>query len=726
MSDIQKNESSAAEQGVQASPSVGSSNPVSDAPKSQPLDLSKGREDVQSSSDPSLSDIAAEEDSPTEDLSATGENNKYPYEQESRSSSPVPFVSKWGELFNVFAKIGPIYIIIFIALMVWPDYWQKSVGSFCPPEIQSVTAYLHCIEQSSWLAPTALADGSWSAPQWPLFYLFIGLLAMIPGLAEANWLIPLACASSAAIALIGAFFFTHAAGFGTAAAFAGALILFCAPIFAPLHHFFGPVTLATGLMLFSLAFFCRGWRARRAWLSLPLAFICAALAGLCGGVLYIAVPLLGSFFYLIWQGHYKRGQHLDAVTGFLLLLIIIGLWIGAISLGTYSENYLPHLLKDSIHFSWPPQHFWYLALIAGALGLMPWLLSIFGVSWFRVLKDSLKSISASRHDNGSALMWLSLVLACCISLFVPHSPLAAITIAALLAPLLGKAFVKLPPVGNRFFFFLASIFTILIGCLLLALHFEVSQSFIFKMLPVQLPAPAGPELLQLDAVLYIGITCILAGAGGFYFVKRARGGGGMLYASIVTVIIGQLVLFFVAPALYSNSRLPLKTIEAIAREVEAVKQPISAPQEQEQTPAPDLTPTVPSSPEPAPVPTLPESTAPNQEQSTPLPNLTIPGGESQTPDTTVPAPEPENSAPQITLPDASTPANPLPAEPEKAPQELGPQDSVDPGADIAKTLPEPIEVPDGEKHADNVTEEQVPAPQKAPENTGDAASPNAL
>lgn len=724
MSDTQKTESSAAEQDAQASPSAESASPASDIPRSTPLDLTKGPQEAAPSANSTTSQGAAEADKSAGSTSSDWERPKLAEADDSKSSDAAPFVSKWADLFNICARIGPIYILVFIALMVWPDYWQKSPGSFCPPEVQSVTAYLHCIEQSSWLAPTALVDGAWSAPQWPLFYLFIGLLAMIPGLAEANWLIPLACASSAAIALLGAFFFTHAAGFGATAAFAAALVLFCAPIFAPLHHFFGPVTLATGLMLFSLAFFCRGWRARRAWLSLPLAFICAALAGLCGGVLYIAVPLLGSFIYLVWQGKYKRGQSLDAVTGFFLLLLVIGLWIGAISLGQYPDSYLSSLLKDSVRFAWPPQHLWYLALIAGALGILPWLLCIFGVSWLRVIKDSVKSFSASRHDNGSALMWISLILACCLCLCVPHSPIVAITIGALLAPLLGKALVRLSPFGNRFFFFLASIFTILVGCLLLALHFEPSQAFILNLLPVQPPAPVAPELLQLTAVPIIGAICILAGAGGFYFVKRARGGGGILYASLVTVIIGQVALFLVAPALQSNPRLPLKTLDAIAQEVEAVKQHVPLPETAQPLPAP--TQVNPPLPEQTPEAALPVAPPSDQEQGSLLPNLTIPGGDRPTPGNAVQTPEPENAAPEANIPQPASPPSPLPGEqPQVAPEDKSPTPE-DEAAGIPMTLPDAIEVPSGEGQAESGAEGQAPAPQKMPEDSGETANPNTL
>lgn len=640
-----------------------------------------------------------------------------------------PFISKWSDAFNSFAKIGPLYLLAFLCFMIWPDYWHAHEAAFCPPEIQSVTAYLHCIQDSSWLAPMALENGGWTVPQWPLFYMFIGLLAYIPGIVDAGWLTPLACATSAAIALVGAFFFTHAAGFGVRAAFAAGLILLCAPIFAPLHHFFGPMTLATGLMLFALAFFCRGWRANHAWISLPLAFIFTALAGLCGGVLYVVIPLVGSLIYLIWQGRYKRGQTLDAIVGFLLFLIIIGCWMVAISLGTYPSDYLRKLFADSIQFSWPPQRHWFLALIGGAVGVLPWLLIVFGVSWFRVLKDGIKSFGASRHANGSALMWISLVLACCASLFVPHTPLAAITIAALLAPLLGKAFIRMSPAGNRFFFLLASLFTIFVGGLFIALHFEKSRDFIFSLLPIKPPAVAGPELQNLDAIMILGGVCILAGLCGLFFVRRPRGGGGMIYASIVTVIIGQIALFMIAPALQDNPRLPLKKLDAIVQEVEAAKLVPQAPQTVPDLPVPshDLPPAATPQPEndvpepvapPPTIPDAPETPVQDQEnrQETMTPEMqTVPANPENAPAGTV---EPGTSQPEQTgeIPQVE---NPVPSAPE-LPQEMTiPSAPEVPEAGIPVTLPDAIEVPQSGKV--EIPEAQVvpPATEGQPQNPQD-------
>lgn len=702
MSETQKPETPAPEQNAQPSAESASQNAAETADAgeqkaaSAAVDLEK-KADGQSDPNPGGADEEAGDSSPTaspgKDTDGQGSSSWIPpsseYGEPGGEPRPEPFNSKWAALFNGCAKIGPLYILLFICVMVWPDYFQKGAGIYCPPEIRSVTAYLHCIQDSSWLAPIALDNGSWSAPQWPLFYCFIGLLALIPGAAEANWLIPLASASSAAIAVLGAFFFTHAAGFGARAAFASALALLCAPIFAPLHHFFGPIALSAGLTLFSLAFFCRGWRARKAWISLPLAFICAALAGLSGGVLYIAVPLIGSLFFLIWQGKYRRGQSLDAITGFLLMLIIAGFWIGAVALGDYPDFYLSTLFADSVSFSWPPQPFWWLALAAGAIGLMPWTLSIFGVSWIRVLKDCGRSFKSSRGENSSALMWISLALACCLSLFIPHTPLNAIAIAALTAPLLGKALARLAPAGNRFFFGLASILTIAAGCVLLAVHFETSQRIILNLLPLKPPSFAADELQKLTGVPVIGGILILAGLLGFFFVKRDRGLGGMIYASIVTAAVGQVALLMIAPNLQNNPALPLKTMSAIAMEVERAKAAPAptAPQTPEVSPAPE-----------APSPAQPDaSAAPDvsapESAPAPLPNLSIPP-ENQLPEQESAVPPAEALQPPREPAPAMPPAeDPGQAQPQAPPQEKLPEAAPAPQDGTIPSAPEMPEAP---------------------------------
>lgn len=689
MSETQKPETPAPEQNAQPSAESASQNAAA-------IDLEK-KADAQDSADGGN----AAEPSPTvslgKDTDGQSSSSWIPpsseYGEPGGEPRPEPFHSKWAALFNGCAKIGPLYILLFICVMVWPDYFQKGTGIYCPPEIRSVTAYLHCIQDSSWLAPIALDNGSWSAPQWPLFYCFIGLLALIPGAAEANWLIPLASAASAAIAVLGAFFFTHAAGFGVRAAFASALVLLCAPIFAPLHHFFGPIALSAGLTLFSLAFFCRGWRAQRAWISLPLAFICAGLAGLSGGVLYIAVPFIGSLFFLIWQGKYRRGQSLDAITGFLLMLIIVGLWIGAVALGDYPDFYLSTLFADSLSLSWPPQPFWQLALAAGVIGLMPWTLSIFGVSWIRVLKDCGQSLKSSRGENSSALMWISLALACCLTPFVPHTPLNAIAIAALTAPLLGKALARLAPAGNRFFFGLASILAIAIGGALLAVHFEATQSFIVNLLPLKPPSFATDELKNLTGVPIIGGILILAGLLGFFFAKRDRGLGGMIYASIVTAAVGQAAMLMIAPNLQNNPALPLKTMSAIAMEVEQAKAAPAAPAQQ--TPPATPAPESPSSAQPA-APAGPDVSAP-ESAPIPLPNLSIPPEnqlqeqEPAAPPVEVPQP-PREPAPAMPPAEAPEQAQPE-AQPQAPPQEKLPEAAPAPQEGTIPSAPEMREAP---------------------------------
>lgn len=569
----------------------------------------------------------------------------------------------WGNIFNGCVKGGPIFLFVILCLVAWPNFWHPEQGLFCPAEQKYISAFLNCISNASWLTPMALADGGWTLPQWPLFYWFTGLLSVIPGVVEGNFLLPLAGVISAALALWGVWFATHTTGFGLKGALAAGIILICSPLFAPLPHFVGPVVLAAALMLFAIGFFHRGWKSEYSWLSLPAAFILTALAGMCGGTFFFAIPLIASFFFLIWQGKFSRAQKMDALLGFILMLILIGLWLGTIMLGDYPASYLRALFSDSLNFTEPFSIAWWLPMAIAAAGLMPWLLMILCVSWFRVLRKSVSSLAASRRENGSAMLWLSLVLACCLSLFIPQKQFAAIAILCLTAPLLGKAFVKLSPIGNRVFFLLASLALICAGLVIVVGSLEFSQGWLFALLHFTPDAAIKKMLLASTAFPIIGGICIAGGLFGFFFAKRCRQGGGLIYASLLLVILTQPALLMVVPDLAPLQESRLETFQTIKNKVDKALADTTAA-------APAM-----ESVAPAPVPT--ENAEPGQADNSREPAAQQPVEQNTPTDTPAAAPELSSPAEQNTpvapeepaapaAPEAKISAEPAPDQPEPA------------------------------------------------------------
>lgn len=209
---------------------------------------------------------------------------------------------------------------------------------------------------------------------------------------------------------------------------------------------------ATGLCLLSMAFFCMGWKKEHAWISLPLAFLTSGLAALTGGLVFLILPLLTSLVHLFWTWRIRRAQRLDALAGFLLLLLLGTLWAAAIIFWVQAEGYAQAVSGKFISLPWPLPAFWWLAPALAVLGLLPWLFVVTGVNWGRVFATSWKTLRASRKENsGSSFLWIALFFSLPLSLL--GSGLAGATPAlCLLAILLGRALVRMGSLGSKFFY----------------------------------------------------------------------------------------------------------------------------------------------------------------------------------------------------------------------------------------------------------------------------------
>lgn len=598
---------------------------------------------------------------------------------------------RFNGCFNGLSRVGPLALLLALACMAWPIFWQPMTALYCPAELKSVTAFLHSIATSSWLAPTGLDNGSWTAAQWPVFSWLAALLAFSPGLVDAGYLLPATTFICAFFAVIAVWCLAHAAGFGYKSAFAAGLILLCSPVFAPLPSFVGPATLAAGLLLFSLVFFCRGWSADAAWFSLPVAFVLTALAFLCGGWFFLAVPLIASFCFLIWRAKLRRAHRLDAIFGFILMILIIGIWLAWIMLGHVNDAYLSSLFNASFHFGWPPDVKWLAPVAIGIIGTLPWLLTIFGVSWVRVFSHAGQTLSASRHDNGSALVWISLVISLPIAILTgPFHP-EAITIACLAATLLGKAMLNLGNIGNRFFCLLAALCLIIAGAVLLCASFSATQQFLFNMLPALPVADLGQKIQSLSILPIIGALVLLGGIIALMFVKRFSAAGPLIYGILLVIILCQPARLKLVSELAAMPGTPLVTYAHIEGMVmDAMAQPAPVPDAAPASPEPAAPATSPGVPTPQPEPLqtspeaqpIPESPAP---QGNPMPDVppvyTMPAVPDESPA------QPESGAAQPGQPGApEQPAEPgpgitSPGAPGQAPDQAP--------AEASETAPEP-------------------------------------
>ncbi|AMD88953.1 hypothetical protein [Desulfovibrio fairfieldensis] len=591
-----------------------------------------------------------------------------------KQAAPVPPAGRAEKFFQTLCCLGPLVLLAVLAAQAWPDFWQGWRGDalYCPAEVRNIQIFLHAQQDGQWLAPGAgLATESAAglAAQWPGFTWFLASLA---ALLPPALLFPLSGALAAALALLGVWGLSRAAGFDSKAALAAGLILLCMPIFAPLAHFTGPAALAAALLLFSLICFCRGWQAQRAWFYLPAGFVLAGLAGLTGGLFHLLLPLLASALFLLWRATFRRAQALDALTGFVLLLLLLALWLGGIILWTNAEGYMQGLFATVRQWHGPVTARWWLPLSVAGLGLVPWIGMVVCVSWQRVLRSAWSDLKASRAERaGSAFVWIGMVLACLLSLFMPMAQLqsVAVCLACLAAPLLGKALLRLPHLGSRLFYLIAALCLLHAGMALVAASFGFSLDWMARFFSWPLSPEQREMILGLRALPVLGTLCLLAAVAMTRFIRRDHPGGALLFCTLVAVILTQPAALMLAPEL---AALP----EAHLSRLQDIRMPTMP--ENAVTPAAPATPQEEGTP---PVPAAPEATLPDQ-----APNQ----ASDQARENTTPAPEPtaqpEAARPE-TQPETPQAVEPLP----ETAREAGPEQTTAPApAATPEAVPQPL------------------------------------
>lgn len=472
-------------------------------------------------------------------------------------------------VFRALVHVAPLFLLLLLGLQVWPDFWHAYLGTalYCPAEAQHIRIAQEVSQATQFYAPMTSLPA-----QWPLYtWLLLGLGGLLSP--TLQWLVyPLASAIPAFVALLAVWIYTRAVGFGAPAALAATLAALCAPLFAPLVHFVGPSASATALMLLSLAMFCRGWQAESAWLALAGAFLAAGLAGLTGGPFFLFVPLATSLLFLCWRCTFHRGHGLDAIFGFLLLLLLVAGWLGCVILFTHAEHYMQELF-GSITQPWSfPRTMWWLPPALAVIGFSPWLGVIFCASWGKVIQKSWTSLKASRKERaGSSFAWLSMAVALPLAVIIPGQPAQPLAVALLCiaAPLVGKSLIGLSLWGRRVFIGMSAILLLLAGAALIACHFETVFSVGMQSLVWEGKELFGRILSQLQVLPVVGAGCIVASLFMVRFCRKTGSMGGfLLYCSIVATLLHQPATLLIAPTLGNIPETRLYRIQQTPAQVD--------------------------------------------------------------------------------------------------------------------------------------------------------------
>lgn len=595
--------------------------------------------------------------------------------------------------FAVLAKMGPLALLLLLACQLWPTFLTG--GLYCPPEMKLMDTVREALASGQWFAPLHNGDAQLPVFVWMLAALDL-VARMVPQLSAFVW--PAGAALGGLACLWGTWALSRAAGFGPQAALASGLILLSSLLFPQLAHFMGPQGLATGLCLLSMAFFCMGWKKEHAWISLPLAFLTSGLAALTGGLVFLILPLLTSLVHLFWTWRIRRAQHLDALAGFLLLLLLGTLWAAAIIFWVQAEGYAQAVSGKFISLPWPLPAFWWLAPALAVLGLLPWLFVVTGVNWGRVFATSWKTLRASRKENsGSSFLWIALVFSLPLSLL--GSGLAGATPAlCLLAILLGRALVRMGSLGSKFFYLVIALLFLHAGMLLAALHFPVALEWLRTSTSLAIPQQYEALLTSLDALPVLGGLCIVFAVLLARFTRRAWPGGSLLVCTLFAIILAQPAHLWLAPQLAGHAELKLAAAQPLNAAAPAAPAAVeesavpAAPEAAAETAAPETPAADAAAPEAAPeAPAAPETAAP--AEAAPAPETT----EATAPATDAAAPAETQAAP------AEEAAAPAPAEGTPAPAE-----NAQP-ADPVQEAPAVQTLPAGPEHGAPIPPEAVPA-----------------
>ena len=605
--------------------------------------------------------------------------------------------------FAVLTKMGPLALLLLLLCQLWPTFLTG--GLYCPPEMKLMDTVREALANGQWFAPLHNGDAQLPVFVWMLAALDL-VARMVPQLSAFVW--PAGAALGGLACLWGTWALSRAAGFGPQAALASGLILLSSLLFPQLAHFMGPQGLATGLCLLSMAFFCMGWKKEHAWISLPLAFLTSGLAALTGGLVFLILPLLTSLVHLFWTWRIRRAQRLDALAGFLLLLLLGTLWAAAIIFWVQAEGYAQAVSSKFISLPWPLPAFWWLAPALAVLGLLPWLFVVTGVNWGRVFATSWKTLRASRKESsGSSFLWIALVFSLPLSLL--GSGLAGATPAlCLLAILLGRALVRMGSLGSKFFYLVIALLFLHAGMLLAALHFPVALEWLRTSTSLAIPQQYEALLTSLDALPVLGGLCIVFAVLLARFTRRAWPGGSLLVCTLFAILLAQPAHLWLAPQLAEHAELKLAAAQPLNAPAPVAPAAVeegtapAAPEAAAETAAPEAPAADAAAPETAPTP----EAAPAAEATAPAaPEATTPAEAAPAPEATeTSAPAPEAAAPaEVQAAPAQEAAAPAPAEGTPAPAE-----NAQPAAPVQEA-PAVQTLPAGPEHGAPIPPDAVPA-----------------
>ena len=486
------------------------------------------------------------------DQGTPAESSDDTHQTDADSKPASPPLSFAGRCFNALAALGPLAVVLLVALLFVPGLqlrgfigdealFPELLAAF-PGPAQGLFAYLNGAPDPNvqplwlWFAHAS----SWAAVQVGLSDLPVTMLWA--GIGTLGLLIMMLIIWGVACGMAG----------GRREALAACVIFFATlPLFG-LTRFILPETLFVAFTLLSLVFLWQGWVKPFAPCSLLLGFVCAALAVFAGGFAGILLPLLSSLLFLIWRGTFRRAGALDGALCFGIGLILILGWLVWLGIEPSTSPALDAFLETQKN-QWG-QGIWKtpadpVQLVHLAIFALPWILILVALPWERLYRLPVHLWKDRTEQPAIGWIWCSTISALILfALSWPGSDIMVLPLSALVSILAGRAVMRLTPLRSKLFFFLAGL------CLLV-----FAVSIFTKLLPADLviiPEAIRPfipqslfDLLALPGIYYLGLISLLFAILLLFAVDKRFPGGAMLLFILLLAALAQPLNFVTLPAI---------------------------------------------------------------------------------------------------------------------------------------------------------------------------------
>ncbi len=513
-------------------------------------------------------------------------------EEEKPEEKPVPEVHH--AIFRGLAKIAPLSLLILLAMVCWMPLLTTDL--LCPAEADNARVLL--AGQGISLLPHAGGH-----VLMPAYALLCSALASLH-LATPVQFLPLAGFAGAAVCLIGLCILAATLKMGRHVMFGAGLLLLCLPVFLGMANFVGPIPFACGISMIAMALLCRAWMKESDLPGMVLGSLVAVCATLSGGLYFGLVPVASGFLFAMWRGSLARLRQKDALAGFIVFIVAHLLWLGALIILKDDTVTSDMLLAGLLGIPYPAVFCDSLTKIC--LGFLPFLLILLALSWPQIFKNLAKGIKASRKENGSAYLWIAIVLSFVFSCFAAHAFDVFLTLC-LLSLLAARALLRLSVFGVRSFFILTGVLLLGVTLGLLALVVPFFNELAVSICPqfaALVPADVHADLERLWSAhavisLFVCFMPLLSALVITHVAWRSRTAAAPLLTSIACIVVlAQPVGLYCMPQI-ATQMASAKLLDANAlleEKNDTAAEPLVAPKEQPSQPADTATPAEPAAP----------------------------------------------------------------------------------------------------------------------------------